>query len=67
MRECDFDFAYIARYSPRSGTFAYEKYTDNVSPQEKAHRWNILNDLLGESVLKRSQMMIGKQEEILIS
>ncbi len=67
MKECEFDFAYIARYSPRSGTFAHDKYEDVISPQEKARRWNILNDLLEESVLKRSQMMIGREEEILIS
>ena len=67
MKECEFDFAYIARYSPRSGTFAHDKYEDDISPQEKARRWNILNDLLEESVLKRSQMMIGREEEILIS
>ena len=67
MKECEFDFAYIARYSPRSGTFAHDKYEDNISPQEKARRWNILNDLLEDSVLKRSQMMIGREEEILIS
>ncbi len=67
MKECEFDFAYIARYSPRSGTFAHDKYEDDISPQEKARRWNILNDLLEESVLKRSQMMIGREEEVLIS
>lgn len=67
MRECDFDFAYIARYSPRSGTYATNKYEDDISPIEKARRWNILNDILQDSVQNRSKLMIGKEDEILIS
>ncbi|GAB0175085.1 MAG: tRNA (N6-isopentenyl adenosine(37)-C2)-methylthiotransferase MiaB [Candidatus Altimarinota bacterium] len=67
MRECDFDFAYIARYSPRSGTLATDKYEDDISPIEKAKRWNILNDMLQSSVQNRSKLMIGREDEILIS
>lgn len=67
MQECDFDFAFVARYSPRSGTVATDRYEDDISPEEKARRWNILNDLLGESIQKRAKLMIGREEEILIS
>lgn len=67
LRECQFDFAYIARYSPRSGTRAQEHYTDDITPREKARRWNILNTLLQESVQTRAEMMIWRKEEILIS
>ncbi len=67
MKECQFDFAYIARYSPRSGTYAYDAYKDDITPHEKARRWNTLNNLLEESVLNRSKLMIGREEEILIS
>lgn len=67
MRECQFDFAYIARYSPRSGTVATDRYEDDISPAEKARRWNILNDILRESVRTRNALMIGREEEILIS
>jgi tRNA A37 methylthiotransferase MiaB len=67
MRECQFDFAFIARYSPRSGTIATDKYEDDISPAEKARRWNILNDILRESVFARNALMIGREEEILIS
>lgn len=67
MRECQFDFAYIARYSPRSGTVATDRYEDDISPAEKARRWNILNDILRESVHARNALMIGREEEILIS
>ncbi|MFH0864069.1 MAG: MiaB/RimO family radical SAM methylthiotransferase [Candidatus Gottesmanbacteria bacterium] len=37
--------AYIARYSPRPVTTAY-KLKDNVSPQEKKRRWQILENLI---------------------
>lgn len=67
MRECQFDFAYIARYSPRSGTVATDKYEDDISAAEKARRWNILNDILRESVYARNVLMLGREEEILIS
>ncbi|MDD2487037.1 MAG: MiaB/RimO family radical SAM methylthiotransferase [Candidatus Gracilibacteria bacterium] len=67
FKELEFDFAFIARYSERSGTIAATNFKDNVSSQEKARRWHILNLLLAESVEKRSKPMIGRTEEILIS
>lgn len=67
MRECQFDFAYIARYSPRSGTIATTKYEDDISPEEKARRWTILNDILRETTKSRNLLMIDREEEILIS
>jgi tRNA-2-methylthio-N6-dimethylallyladenosine synthase len=66
MRELDFDFAYIARYSARSGTRA-STLPDDVTPAEKARRWTILSDILGESITRRAKLMIGRTEEILIS
>ncbi len=66
MRECEFDFAYVARYSVRNGTVA-SKLEDDVSATEKARRWSILNDILRDSVRKRNLLMIGRTEEILIS
>ncbi len=67
MRECQFDFAYIARYSPRSGTFASERYEDDISSEEKTRRWTILNDILRETVRTRNLLMIGHEEQVLIS
>ena len=67
MRECQFDYAFIARYSPRSGTIATMKYEDDISPEEKARRWTILNDILRETVKSRNLLMVGREEEILIS
>ncbi len=67
LRECQFDFAYIARYSPRSGTIATTKHEDDITAEEKARRWTILNDILRETAKNRNLLMIGRQEEILIS
>lgn len=67
MEECQFDFAYIARYSSRNGTVATRLYDDDISHTEKARRWDILNTALRASVQARSQMMIGRKEKILIS
>ena len=66
FRECVFDFAYIARYSPRAHTYA-AKMKDALDTKEKAKRWNILNDELKKSVRIRNEYMLGKTEEILIS
>ncbi len=67
MKECEFDFAYIARYSSRSGTIATIQYEDDISPEEKARRWTILNNILRESVESRAKLMIGREETIIIS
>lgn len=64
---CEFDFAYIARYSPRRGTRATDTMEDTVSMEEKARRWDILNTLLYQSVRKRNELMLGRTEEILVT
>lgn len=66
MQEMDFDYAFIARYSTRNGTTA-SKLEDDVSASEKARRWSILNDILRESVAKRLKMMMGREEDVLIT
>lgn len=67
FEECEFDFAYIARYSPRPGTTSADTKADDIPFKEKARRWDILNTMLHQSVKKRSELMIGRTEEILIS
>lgn len=65
MREIKFDMAYLAQYSPRSSTAAsYLK--DNVSPQEKHCRENILNEILKKTALENNKKYIGQTFEILI-
>ena len=67
MRECQFDVAFIARYSARTGTTATNRFEDDISPSEKARRWTILNDILRETAQSRNLLMVGREEEILIS
>ncbi|NDK09685.1 radical SAM protein [Candidatus Gracilibacteria bacterium] len=67
MKECEFDYCYIARYSVRPNTLAAKMLPDDVPEAEKARRWHILNDALLESVKSRNARMIGRTEEILVS
>ncbi len=67
MRECQFDVAFIARYSARTGTTATNRFEDDISAGEKARRWTILNDILRETAQSRNLLMVGRTEEILIS
>ena len=61
---CEFDSAYIFKYSPRPGTPAYGM-ADDVSPEEKTERFLEL-----EAIQKRNQFnalnrMMGKTVEVL--
>ena len=46
-KEIKFDKAYVAKYSPRPGTAAF-KLKNNVPPEEKKRRWQILNRLINK-------------------
>lgn len=67
IQELEIDYVYIARYSVRSGTIASKIYPDDISDEIKAKRWHMLNLVLEENVKKRSQKMIWRVEEILVS
>jgi len=65
--ECDFDFVFIARYSVRKWTIAEKIYPDDISNEEKARRWHLLNDKQIENLSIRNKIMIWREEEILVS
>lgn len=65
-RRCDFDIAYLAQYSVRSGTAAARMYKDDVSPKEKKRRWNILQNIMEETVLRKNQAYVGKTVSVLV-
>lgn len=67
IRELEIDFVYIARYSVRNGTIASKIYPDDVPDSVKAKRWHILNSVLEENVKKRWELMLWREEEILVS
>ncbi len=66
FKECEFDFAYNARYSIRKWTIASKLYPDDISDEIKAERWHILNDLLLDNIKKRNKLMLDKTEDVLI-
>lgn len=46
--KADWKVAFVARYSPRPGTASWRIYPDNVDPQEKKRRWEILDKLINK-------------------
>ncbi len=66
FRECEFDFAYIARYSPRKQTYA-ARMPWQVPADVKAKRWDRLNSLMYDIIQQRNQLMIGREEVIMVS
>ena len=65
FREIKFDMAYIAQFSPRPGTVAFE-LKDSVSHQEKERRWRILTDTLKKTALEKNKNYLGKEIEVLV-
>ena len=65
-KKCDFDLAYLAQYSPRSGTPAYQALKDDVSHEEKERRWRVLQNLMEETVLRKNQKYLGQVVEVLV-
>ncbi|MDO8489812.1 MAG: tRNA (N6-isopentenyl adenosine(37)-C2)-methylthiotransferase MiaB [bacterium] len=65
-RECDFDIAYLATYSVRSGTAAARMYKDDVSRTEKKRRWLELQKLMEVTVLRKNQKFVGTTVEVLV-
>lgn len=65
-RECDFDISYTAQYSPRSGTLGVKLYSDDVSKEEKRRRWDELQEVMKEIVLRKNQSYVGQSISVLI-
>jgi len=66
VEELEFDVVHIAMYSPRPGTFAATRMTDDVPHDEKLRR---LNDLLGVSrdiASRKTARWIGREVEVLV-
>ena len=64
FKEIKYDMAYIAEYSPRTGTAAAD-LKNNVSRQEKEKRRKILSEVLKETALERNKKYIGESVEVL--
>jgi tRNA-2-methylthio-N6-dimethylallyladenosine synthase len=60
FKKIKYDMAYIAQYSPRSGTTA-AKLKDSVSKKEKDRRWKILTNTLKKTALEKNKnLAFGK-------
>lgn len=62
---CDFDMAYVFKYSIRTGTPAAEM-GGQVADEVKEHRNQVLLDLLEKNSLRRTHGLIGTVEEVLV-
>lgn len=65
MKIAAFDMAFIAQYSPRSGTRA-EKLGNPISESSKKEREDILQKILAQTALSNNQKLIGTTEKILV-
>ncbi len=65
MRECEFNMAFVAKYSPRPGARA-ARWEDDVSPDEKSRRLAVLNEILTTSSRAKNEAMVGKTVRVLV-
>ncbi len=66
VKEIKFDIIYLAKYSPRTGTFANDNYEDDVPYKIKDWRWHKLNNLLETQVQEKNKNFFGKTVEVLV-
>jgi len=65
-KKANFDIAYLAMYSQRSGTLAAKMYKDDIPKTEKKRRWQILQDLMEETTYKKNHKYIGQVLPVLV-
>lgn len=65
-RQCDFDISYTAMYSARSGTAAAKAFSDDVPQAKKKERWQELQRLMEETVLRKNQKYLGRVVSVLV-
>lgn len=66
FKRMKFDMSYHAMYSQRSGTAAAKAFKDDVSPEEKRRRWNIIQELLKDTVYELNQKYVGQTLSVLV-
>jgi tRNA-2-methylthio-N6-dimethylallyladenosine synthase len=65
-KKSDFDISYHAQYSSRSGTVSDKFFEDNVSKKEKKRRWEVLQKMMKERVLKKNQKYVDEVVNVLV-
>ncbi len=66
VEECQFDGAYTFVYSPRPGTEAAERMSDDVTAEEKRERMGRLVELVQATAKQRAQRFVGEEHEVLV-
>lgn len=66
MKEVEFGFAYMYKYSERPKTLAERKFEDNVPEEVKSARLEEIIALQGQHSLKQHQEQVGKTVKVLI-
>lgn len=66
MEECQYDSAFMFKYSERPGTFASTHYPDDIPEDEKVRRLNELIALQNRLSLEANERCIGRDYEVLL-
>jgi tRNA-2-methylthio-N6-dimethylallyladenosine synthase len=66
LEEMEFEVVHLAMYSPRPGTFAADRMTDDVPQEEKLRRLNDLLSLQRAIATRKTARWIGREVEVLI-
>ena len=66
MKECQYDSAFMFKYSERPGTYASKHFPDDIAEEVKIRRLNELIALQNELSAEANQRCIGKEYDILI-
>jgi tRNA-2-methylthio-N6-dimethylallyladenosine synthase len=61
-----YDYAYMFKYSERSGTLAARKYDDDIPEETKTRRLTEIIDLQNRLSLISNQRHVGKVHEVLV-
>ena len=66
MKYCEYDAAFMFKYSERPGTFASRHFKDDISEEEKVRRLNEIIALQQELSAENNRRCIGKTYEVLV-
>ena len=65
LAELKLDVAHLARYSARPGTVSARRMVDDVSPEEKLHRFRLLEDLQEKIAAEIHARLLGQSVPVL--
>ena len=66
MRECQYDSAFMFKYSERPGTYASKNLPDDISEEIKIRRLNEIIEVQNQLSAEANQRCIGKVYEVLV-